>query len=359
MAAPYPAPPFSARGAVSAQLLDAFRRPAADAVETLEGFSAALDLALEHTPDIVHDDDIQLTLLLLHGLHYGSVVEADEDWEWHPLTVAGRVAVERAFERHLRAEIDTPALPSANSEAVAAALFALTAQDGGPSLSRYIAKRASRAQMLEYVALRSVYTLKEADAQSWVLPRLTGRPKAALIEIQADEYGGGHPERMHSAIYACTMRGVGLDDRYGTYVDCVPAISLASFNMTTMFGLNRRLRGASVGHLAAFEMTSSVPNRLIGDGFRRLGYGPEVTWYFDEHVEADAVHEQIAGRDLAGTLAEDDPTLLADIMFGANAALTIDGWAAGHTLSEWTAGRSALRVPLPGAGMSEPRIVTA
>ena len=39
----------------------------------------------------------------------------------------------------------------------------------------------------------------------------------------------------------------------------------------SLFGLHRRLRGALVGHLAAFEMTSSIPNRRYGDGLRRLG----------------------------------------------------------------------------------------
>jgi hypothetical protein len=116
--------------------------------------------------------------------------------------------------------------------------------------------------------------------------------------------------------------------------------------MMTMFGLNRRLRGAVAGHLAAFEMTSSIPNRLYGNGFRRLGYDTNVTWYFDEHVEADAVHEQIAGRDLAGSLAEDEPQLLSDIMFGASACLTIDGWVADDMLDAWSKGLSSLRVPL-------------
>ncbi len=103
------------------------------------------------------------------------------------------------------------------------------------------------------------------------------------------------------------MRGVGLDSTYGAYVDLVPAPVLASLNAMSMFGLNRRLLGAIVGHLAAFEMTSSLPNRMYGDGFRRLGFGEDVTDYFDEHVEADAVHEQIAARDLAGALGEDRP----------------------------------------------------
>jgi hypothetical protein len=52
---------------------------------------------------------------------------------------------------------------------------------------------------------------------------------------------------------------------------------------------NRGLRGAIAGHLAMCEMTSSRPNQLYGIGFRRLGFETEVTEYFDEHVEADAV----------------------------------------------------------------------
>ena len=71
-------------------------------------------------------------------------------------------------------------------------------------------------------------------------------------------------------------------------------------------------------------MTSSLPNRLYGDGFRRHGFDADTTWYFDEHVEADAVHEQIAGRDLAGALAEQEPELLDDILFGAAACLHLD-----------------------------------
>lgn len=47
------------------------------------------------------------------------------------------------------------------------------------------------------------------------------------MEIQADEYGGGRADRMHSALFARTMRAVGLEDRYGAYVDAVPAIALA------------------------------------------------------------------------------------------------------------------------------------
>nr|WP_246312935.1 iron-containing redox enzyme family protein [Leifsonia shinshuensis] len=306
----------------------------------------ALDLAesaLRSEPDVLYDDDLQLTLLLSYGLSYGGVTESDGRWEWNPVQVAVRTAIEERFERRLRELVGDVVLPEPEADAVASYLFALTSEDSGPSLSRYVAKKATRDQAIEFVIHRSIYTLKEADPHSWAIPRLTGRAKAALVEVQSDEYGGGRPHRIHAAIFARTMRGVGLDDRYGVYLDRVPAITLASFNMMSMFGLNGRLRGAIAGHLAAFEMTSSVPNRLYGNGFRRLGFGEDVTEYYDEHVEADAVHEQIAGRDLAGGLAEQHPELLEDIVFGARCCLVVDGLVGEHLLASWQAGRSSLR----------------
>ncbi|WP_370454466.1 iron-containing redox enzyme family protein [Salinibacterium sp. dk5596] len=343
----YAPPRFSARGPISSTILNALACGIRAAGDSLGDLEHSTRVAIAASPDIVRDDDLQLALLILHGLHYGGVVESDDDWEWHPALVAARVAIERAFEAELRRQVPVPELPNPSAEDVAAALFELTKPTAGPSFSRYVARKASEEHLREYLVLRSVYTLKEADAQTWAVPRLPARAKAALMEIQTDEYGAGDPERMHSAIFARAMRGLGLDDRYGSYIDCVPAVTIASFTMMTMFGLNRSLRGATAGHFSAYEMTSSIPNRYIAQGVRRLGFSDDIAWYFDEHVEADAVHEQIAGRDLSGGLAEAEPSLLADIMWGANCSLLVDGWGSAEALAHWEAGRSALRVPMP------------
>lgn len=334
-----PAVAFAARGPVSSAVLARLTGGDVDQA-TLADLAAA---AVAASGDVVRDDDIQLALFALYASSYGSLPAFDPDREWDAGLIAARRLLEDAFEAELRATVPVPDLPEPTVDAVGRALFALAAADTGPSLSRFIAKKATREQAEESLILRSVYTLREADPHSWAIPRLTGRAKAALVEIQADEYGGGRPDRVHAAIYARAMRGAGLDDTYGAYVDDAPAITLASHNMMTLFGLNRRLVGAIVGHLAAYEMTSSIPCRFYADGLRRLGFGDDVADYFDEHVEADAVHEQIAARDLAGSLAEDRPELLADIMFGAAACLTVDGWAGAHTLDAWAAGGSALR----------------
>ena len=329
--------PFAARGPLSEAVL-----------AHLSGTMSPdlTDLArkvLDTSADILHDDDVQLALFSLYASVYGSVAGFDPRLEWDTRAIAARALVEEVFERAIREAVGVPALPEPTPDAIARALFHLTGADDGPSLSRFVARKATAEQLQEFLMQRSVYTLREADPHSWAIPRLHGRAKAALVEIQSDEYGGGRPDRVHAAIFAASMRGAGLDDTYAVYVDDVPAITLASHNMMSMFGLNRRLIGAIVGHLAAFEMTSSIPNRLYGDGFRRLGYGANVTDYFDEHVEADAVHEQIAARDLAGSLGEDRPDLLPDIMFGAAACLALDGMVAGHMLERWSAGESSLR----------------
>jgi len=312
-------------------------------LDTADDLVGLVQAAVAASADVLIDDDLQLALFCLYELHYGGIEGVADRLEWDPTLLTARAVIEDALEAALRERVAVPALPEPTSDAVSARLFELAAADSGPSVARFMARKATAKQAQEFLILRTIYTLKEADPHSWAIPRLSGRAKAALVEIQSDEYGAGRPQRMHSAIFARTLRAADVDDAYGAYLDVVPAITLTSVNMMTMFGLHRRLRGAIVGHLAAFEMTSSIPNKFYGDGFRRLGFDADATWYFDEHVEADAVHEQIAGRDLAGGLAEADPSLLQDILFGAAACLAVDGWAGEQQLSAWSAGQSALR----------------
>ena len=82
---------------------------------------------------------------------------------------------------------------------------------------------------------------------------MRGRAKAALVEIQHGEYGDGQPELMHATLFADTMRALGLDPTYGAYLDCIPAVTLATVNVMSLFGLHRCWRGALVGHLALLD----------------------------------------------------------------------------------------------------------
>lgn len=293
--------------------------------------------------DVLADDDLQLALYLCYELHYAELDGVDERMEWSPPVLSLRAQLEGRFEAALRGLVPAD---DARSISVGEELQRLVREDDGPPLSRYVETSATLEQVREQVVHRSAYQLKEADPHSWAIPRLTGSAKAALVEIQADEYGGGRSERMHSALFASTMRGLGLDERYGAYIDRLPGVTLATVNLVSWLGLHRRLRGALTGHLAVFEMTSSVPNRRYGNGLRRLGFGAEVTDFYDEHVEADAVHESIAAWDLADALAASDPGLAPDILFGARAVLALEARWGRHLLEAWGRDESSLLRPL-------------
>lgn len=293
------------------------------------------------------DDDLQLALWCCYELHYRGFDEVSDEWEWHPAIVGFRRQLERRWVTALR-ELSTAEAPAAAD--VPAALAELVRRQDGPDLPGYLARTATSGQFAEYLAHRSVYQLKEADPHSFGIPRLDGPVKAALVEIQADEYGGGRPSRMHAELFRSAMRWLGLDDHYGGYVPVVPALSLAVSNLMSLFALNRRWLGALLGHLAALEMTSTGPNRRYAAGVRRLGGDEHARRYFDEHIEADAVHEQIAAHDLCGGYAAAWPGRAGDILFGASCCLALDELLAADLLTCWTAGRTSLRARPTGAG---------
>jgi hypothetical protein len=326
-----------ARGEASALLLEHLR----GAVHEVPSLPDPLDLA-----DPLGDDDLHLALYLCYELHYRGLPGVDERWEWEPSLLRRRREWETIFEEGLRAASGAPDAVGPPAAEMDVALRAVLDEDDAPSLSTYLERSGSLEQLLEFVIHRSAYQLKEADPHSWAIARLSGPPKAALVEVQADEYGGGHPDRVHAELFAVAMEEMGLDRAYGAYVDRLPGVTLATVNLMSLLGLQRRWGGAIVGHLAAFEMTSSVPNRRYANALRRLGFGPRATDFFDEHVEADAVHENVAAVDLAGGLARQEPGLAGDVLWGARALVEVEGRWARHLLDAWEAGRSSLLAPM-------------
>jgi Iron-containing redox enzyme len=324
-----------ARGPLSLGMLDLLQSSADARHISSRRFRRALDAVT----DPCADEDFQLALALNYELLYHRIADVDARWEWHPALVTRRSLLEQRFEAALRDRVPQPHL---TSEPVWEQLRALVDADTSPSLSRFVTRRADLAQFRQFLMQRSIYHLREADAHTWAIPRLQGTPKAALVEIQADEYGGGRPGRMHAQMFAATMRAAELDDSYGAYWNDATAETFAGVNLITLLGLHSRLRGALCGHLAAFEMTSTRPNRDYGRAVRRLGLPEPAAAFFDEHVQADAAHEQIAAVDLCGSLAEQEPELAPQILWGAACGVHLDASAASVLLDRWSTSEQAV-----------------
>lgn len=253
--------------------------------------------------------DHALALWTLHELAYRGFDGVDPDLEWSPDVLRLRNRLSRDLEAWLRQQLATSQLPRTVEELVDA--------DGeAPGVARFVRERATVDDVRRVLVQRSVYHLKEADPQCFVLPRLEPAAKAALTELQYDELGDGDPARVHQHLFAEAMEAVGLDPTYGAYVDEAHEETLTLNNAISLLCLHRRLRHAALGHLAAFEATSALPSADMVRGLQRVGL-PEAVWrYYDEHVEADAVHEHLA-RTICDLTTGGDPDLEREVLFGA------------------------------------------
>ncbi|HET6811594.1 MAG TPA: iron-containing redox enzyme family protein [Acidimicrobiales bacterium] len=316
------------RGPVTERLLEAIVRAPGTALPPLG----------RGDTDPLVDEDLQLALYTCYELSYRGFAGVDAGWEWDPGLLSLRRSWERPFEEALRRLTGPTDGVDAQQE-----LRRLTGQEQGPSLSAFVESEGTVGQFREMCIHRSAWQLKEADPHTWAIPRLAGPAKVTLTSLQYDEYGAGDPLDMHSALFAETMRQLELDPRYGAYLDLLPAFTLATVNLVTMFGLHRRLRGALVGHLTLFEMTSVGPMSSYSRALARLGYGAEARRFFDVHVAADARHGEIAVDELVGRLLEDEPDLAGEMVFGARAVTLLESRFTDAVLGAWDTGRSSLR----------------
>jgi hypothetical protein len=302
------------------------------------------------TAPAAHDDpiigeDSALALYLMYELHYRGLAGVDDAWEWQPSLLANRQVLETAFLYALRHSVIVPAAPID----VAAALRQRADSDDGPDLAGYCEFDATLEQIREVSVHRAPWQLKEADPHTWALPRLGGRPKAALAQVQGGEYGDGVERDVHQNLYPLTLALLDLDPRYGAYLDQIPGVTLATVNLVSLFGLHRRWLPALVGHLAAFEMSSVGPMAAYSAALRRLGLSQDATYFFDAHVVADAHHRNVAADELAVGLVEQQPRAAAEILWGADCLGWVEGQFSEHVLGAWRAGRTSLRYPLDAA----------
>jgi hypothetical protein len=327
----------SARGPVTAALF-----PALVAREVPASFFAGIEDACPAGPDLLGDDDAQLALWVLNALHVVAVEGVPDDREWDPAVQAVHRALEDRFLDALRdLSADTVGEALADEGDVADRLFALTDRVDGPAVAAHLQRHADASAFQEFLAHRSSYNLRESDPQALALPLLDGPAKVAMAELLFDEFGAGRPERLHSTLFAAAMAAADLDPSYGGLVHRLPGTTLAVPNAMYLLHRRRSLLPAAVGHFGAFEATSSEPSRRLAAAARRLGFDEAVATYFDEHVEADAVHEQLMFRGVCAPLAV-DAAATEQLFFGSATCLLLEARAGEVLLEAWQDGRSSL-----------------
>lgn len=288
--------------------------------------------------------DLQLALAVCYELHYRGFAGVNPRWEWNPALLHVRGRLEDAFLSAVRHDVGEIG-PDQTAADTMDALSVEPVDGTGPSY--YLRDTGTWEQMREYFVHRSLYHLKEADPHAFAIPRLIGQAKASFVAVEFDEYGGGRGARVHQQLFADLMDAAGLDSTYLGYLDDVPADALASVNLMSLFGLHRALRGAAIGHFASTEITSSPGARRLVEALQRMGAPEPCLDFYREHIEADAVHEQVVRTDVVGDLVAREPHLDRDVVFGIRARDVVEDRLATQVMDCWQAGRSSLRRPLP------------
>ncbi|WP_216892438.1 iron-containing redox enzyme family protein [Nocardia alni] len=297
-------------------------------------------------PDIESADpygeDLHLALHNCYELAYRGFTSVDADMEWDLELLELRARMEKHFESALRRDVPGGADLAAELETL------VTEPAEAAGISEFLRTEGEWWHIREYFAHRSIYHHKEADPYIWAVPRLRGQAKAALVAVEYDEFGAGRAERVHARLFAELLAGAGLNSGYLHYLNQVPAPMLALVNMMSLFGLHRSLRGALVGHFATVEITSPPGSRRMVQALRRLDADPACVLFYTEHVEADAVHEQIMRRDVLGDLLRREPQLTESVVFGIQVTNLLEDRFEQHVLHDnWRAARTSLREPLP------------
>jgi hypothetical protein len=287
--------------------------------------------------------DLQLALYMCYELHYRGFAGVDPNWEWNPGLLHLRAQLERVFLAGVRRDvgpIDADRTAKAEMDDLS-----IEASDGaGPSY--WLRDNGTWQQMREYFMHRSLYHLKEGDPHAFAIPRLTGQAKASFVAIEFDEFGAGHGGKLHQQLFADLLTAAGLDATYLAYLDMVPAEALAVVNLMSLFGLHRQFRGAAVGHFASTEITSPPGSRRLVEALRRLEAPEACVTFYSEHVEADAVHEQVVRNDVVGSLVAREPQLDRDVVFGIRAHAAVEDRLADMIMTSWKADETSLRRPL-------------
>jgi hypothetical protein len=104
-----------------------------------------------------------------------------------------------------------------------------------------------------------------------------------------------------------------------------------------------------VGQFATVELTSSPGSDRLVRAMRRLGCPEQAIAFYDEHVEADAVHEQVVRHGVIAPLLAAEPQLADDVVFGIRGSGFLGDRFGDQVLDAWEQGRPTLRVPLADA----------
>jgi hypothetical protein len=315
------------RGPLSGAVIAALQRPAG----TLGATPPITDA------DPLSDDDFALAHYLCYEAHFRGL--ADPAWGRDAGLLALRTEMERAFEERLRHEIGHAL--SGYSFGAVPDLDELIRMSSKPSLSIYLSEYSTIEQFREFCIHCSTRQLKETEVGAFLDEDFFREIDVfATMPPKADDTFDNSPRR--ASLFGSTMTALGLNAAYGSYVENLPGVTLATLNLASMFSQHQRWSTALVGHHAVSAMTTLEAMGRCNEALTRLGVGPEGRRFYETYATLDTRDECIARDRLVAVLTNAASHLGTDLLFGASAVLLMEQRFAVHVLDAWSQRQSSL-----------------
>lgn len=312
--------------------------------------SHAVVAALRHRPgsfgtappvrvdDPLTSDDFALALYLCYPSHFRGL--ADSDWRWDRDLVGFRRQLERVFVDRLRDEVTTMTL--GGGPTVGDTIEDLSHSMIHNPLAAYVVESGTLDHLREICIHSSAYQFRQCDERGFELPRVTDDVEWALRDVEYDGTPSGTAARRYSTFYAPTMTELALNASIGSYVEDLPAATLAPVNLARMVAAHPRWRAALVGRFALVDVTSGRRLRDYSRALERCGVGPTGRAVFNLNFDVSERRESVARRRLVTGLLSSEPHLASDVLFGAASAVALELALARHLLGAWTHSHSTL-----------------
>ena len=264
--------------------------PLHDALVTaLHQGGVALDRLAAVAP--VDRRDRFLTLLAVYDLHTAPLESlGDTARHQHAPAVAalkGRLEADWLAELEAAWEAAGPLNTCQGPQEVVQAMRAVAARDRLPDAYRWLAKTATRDQLVHFLALEGGPDGGFDDLIAMCQVGLSGSAKLELSKNFWDEMGQGDPAGVHTELHSRLVRALELPALPRT---SLPVEALERTAIGGLLATNRWLQPEMIGALGLLELQAGPRCRLVLQGLDRLGAPQDAYPFYVEHAEVDPVH---------------------------------------------------------------------
>ena len=232
-----------------------------------------------------------LTLLDIYDLHTAPLESLGERvrYQGHPVICDLKARLERPWLVELEESWSTagPLAQATDPDRVVSAMRAVAARDRLPAAYRWLAKEATYAEMVDFLALEGGPDGGFDDLVAVCQVGLSGSAKLELGKNYWDEMGQGDAAGVHTVLHQQMAAALDMP-HVPRAVQPIEALERAALG--GLLATNRWLQPEMLGALGLLELQAGPRCRLVLRAFDRVGAPAAAYPFYVEHADVDPVH---------------------------------------------------------------------